>query len=62
LRRSYQYQRTPSLPGINAAHNHYLQVAAEGLLLGIPVAGDRLFSGIRTARRATSPMYFARAR
>jgi hypothetical protein len=33
------YQRTPSLFRINAAHNHYLQVAAEGgLLIGIPVA------------------------
>src|SRR6185295_425002 len=33
------YQRTPSLFRINAAHNHYLQVAAEGgLLLGVPVA------------------------
>jgi O-antigen ligase len=33
------YQHTPSLFRINAAHNHYLQVAAEGgLLLGIPVA------------------------
>ena len=33
------YQRTPSLFRINAAHNHYLQVAAEGgLLVGIPVA------------------------
>ena len=33
------YQRAPSLFRINAAHNHYLQVAAEGgLLIGIPVA------------------------
>lgn len=33
------YQRTPSLFRINAAHNHYLQVAAEGgLLLAIPAA------------------------
>jgi O-antigen ligase len=33
------YQRVPSLFRINAAHNHYLQVAAEGgLLVGVPVA------------------------
>jgi O-antigen ligase len=33
------YERTPSLFRINAAHNHYLQVAAEGgLLLCLPVA------------------------
>ncbi len=33
------YERTPSLFRINAAHNHYLQVAAEGgLLLAAPVA------------------------
>jgi O-antigen ligase len=33
------YERTPSLFRINAAHNHYLQVAAEGgLLLAVPVA------------------------
>ena len=32
------YQRTPSLFRINAAHNHYLQVAAEGgLLVTVPV-------------------------
>ncbi len=33
------YQRAPSLFRINAAHNHYLQVVAEGgLLVGLPVA------------------------
>ena len=33
------YERTPSLFRINAAHNHYLQVAAEGgLMLAVPVA------------------------
>jgi O-antigen ligase len=33
------YQQTPSLFRINGAHNHYLQVAAEGgLLVGVPVA------------------------
>jgi O-antigen ligase len=35
------YERTPSLFRINAAHNHYLQVAAEGgLLLVAPVAAS----------------------
>jgi O-antigen ligase len=34
------YERTPSLFRINAAHNHYLQVAAEGgLLLAVAVGG-----------------------
>ena len=33
------YERTPSLFRINAAHNHYLQVAAEGgLLVAVPIA------------------------
>jgi hypothetical protein len=33
------YQRAPSLFRINAAHNHYLQLAAEGgLLVGVPTA------------------------
>jgi O-antigen ligase len=33
------YQRVPSLFRINAAHNHYLQIAAEGgLLVGVPAA------------------------
>jgi putative inorganic carbon (hco3(-)) transporter len=43
------YQRGPSPFRINAAHSHYLQVAAEGgLLLGIPVlAAIVLF--VRTA-------------
>jgi hypothetical protein len=46
------YQRTPSLFRINAAHNHYLQVAAEGgLLIGIPVA-LALVLFVRAARGA----------
>jgi hypothetical protein len=59
------YQRTPSLFRINAAHNHYLQVAAEGgLLIGIPVVlGLGLF--VRAAhdalRRDESGMYALRA-
>jgi hypothetical protein len=59
------YQRTPSLFRINAAHNHYLQVAAEGgLLIGIPVA-LALVLFIRAARgalrRDESGMYSLRA-
>ena len=58
-------QRTPSLFRINAAHNHYLQVAAEGgLLIGIPV----LVAGVLFVRecaaalaRDDSGMYFIRA-
>lgn len=58
-------QRVPSLFRINAAHNHYLQVAAEGgLLIGIPVAiAAALF--VRASREALrqddSGMYFVRA-
>ena len=60
------YQRTPSLFRINAAHNHYLQVAAEGgLLIGIPVAGgDRICSlqeSLQALARDDSGMYFLRA-
>jgi O-antigen ligase len=59
------YQRTPSLFRINAAHNHYLQVAAEGgLLIGIPVA-VALARFLRAAFEALadddSGMYFLRA-
>lgn len=59
------YQRTPSLFRINAAHNHYLQVAAEGgLLLGIPVAVAMVLF-VRESRAALardeSGMYFLRA-
>jgi len=59
------YQRTPSLFRINAAHNHYLQVAAEGgLLLGIPVA-VAIVLFVRESRTALardeSGMYFLRA-
>jgi hypothetical protein len=59
------YQRTPSLFRINAAHNHYLQVAAEGgLLIGIPVALALVFF-VRAARdalrRDESGMYSLRA-
>jgi hypothetical protein len=59
------YQKTPSLFRINAAHNHYLQVAAEGgLLIGIPVAlALALF--VRAAHdaltRDESGMYLLRA-
>ena len=59
------YQRTPSLFRINAAHNHYLQVAAEGgLLIGIPAAAALYFFAqeSRTAlARDESGMYFLRA-
>jgi O-antigen ligase len=59
------YQRTPSLFRINAAHNHYLQVAAEGgLLLGIPVmVAIVLFVRESFAALAgdESGMYFLRA-
>jgi hypothetical protein len=59
------YQRTPSLFRINAAHNHYLQVAAEGgLLIGIPAA-VALSYFVRESRAALardeSGMYFLRA-
>jgi hypothetical protein len=59
------YQRTPSLFRINAAENHYLQVAAEGgLLIGIPViAALVLFVRESLAALADddSGMYFLRA-
>jgi O-Antigen ligase len=59
------YQRAPSLFRINSAHNHYLQVAAEGgLLVGIPVA-VALALFVRASRDALvgddSGMYFLRA-
>jgi hypothetical protein len=59
------YQRTPSLFRINSAHNHYLQVAAEGgLLIGIPVV-VALALFVRASRdallRDDSGMYFLRA-
>jgi hypothetical protein len=58
-------QHAPSLFRINAAHNHYLQVAAEGgLLIGIPVA-MALALFVRAAHdaltRDASGMYFLRA-
>jgi hypothetical protein len=59
------YQRAPSLFRINAAHNHYLQVATEGgLLIGIPVAAAlALFARASRAALASddSGMYFLRA-
>lgn len=59
------YQRVPSLFRINGAHNHYLQVAAEGgLLIGIPVA-VAIVLFVRASLRALagddSGMYFLRA-
>lgn len=58
------YQRVPSLFRINAAHNHYLQIAAEGgLLVGIP-AGLSLVLFARRAwdalRDDNSTMYLLR--
>ena len=59
------YQRTPSLFRINAAHNHYLQVAAEGgLLIGIPVAvalGLFARASLEALAGDDSGMYFLRA-
>lgn len=59
------YRRVPSLFRTNAAHNHYLQVAAEGgLLIGIPVAVALVIfarDSIRALARDDSGMYFLRA-
>jgi hypothetical protein len=59
------YRRAPSLFRTNAAHNHYLQVAAEGgLLVGIPVAVALVLfvrQSIRALSRDDSGMYFLRA-
>jgi O-antigen ligase len=59
------YQRAPSPFRINAAHNHYLQVAAEGgLLLGIPVlAAIVLFVRLAMERLAQDDtgMYWVKA-
>jgi hypothetical protein len=59
------FQRAPSLFRTNAAHNHYLQVAAEGgLLVGIPVAVALVLfvrDSIRALSRDDSGMYFLRA-
>jgi O-Antigen ligase len=59
------YERTPSLFRINAAHNHYLQVAAEGgLLIGIPVlVAIYLFvqESLKALADDDSGMYFLRA-
>jgi putative inorganic carbon (HCO3(-)) transporter len=59
------YQRAPSLFRTNAAHNHYLQVAAEGgLLIGIPVAVALVLfvrESIRALARDDSGIYFLRA-
>jgi hypothetical protein len=59
------YQRTPSLFRINAAHNQFLQILAEGgVLLAVPVAGA-LVAFTRDARQALerdpSGMYLLRA-
>jgi hypothetical protein len=58
------YQRSPSLFRINAAHNHYLQVAAEGgLLVGLPVlAAIALFIRAAVERLGSdrSGMYWIR--
>lgn len=59
------YQRAPSLFRINAAHNHYLQVAAEGgLLIGIPVVvalGLFARASLEALAGDDSGMYFLRA-
>jgi hypothetical protein len=59
------YQRLPAPFRINAAHNHYLQVAAEGgLLVGLPVlATIVLFARAAMERLGhdTSGMYWMRA-
>jgi O-antigen ligase len=59
------YRRVPSLFRTNAAHNHYLQVAAEGgLLIGIPVAVALVIlarDSIRALAHDDSGMYFLRA-
>jgi hypothetical protein len=59
------YRRAPSLFRTNAAHNHYLQVAAEGgLLIGIPVAVALVLfvrESIQALARDDSGMYFIRA-
>ena len=58
------YQQTPSLFRINAAHNHYLQVVAEGgLLVGVPVAVALLLfvrSAMQALARDHSGMYLLR--
>lgn len=58
-------QHTPSLFRINAAHNHYLQVAAEGgLLVGIPVLVALVLLVRESAAalaRDDSGMYYLRA-
>jgi putative inorganic carbon (HCO3(-)) transporter len=59
------YQRSKPEVIFNQAHNHYLQVAAEGgLLIGIPVC-LALFAFVRAAWHAVhadhSPIYFIRA-
>jgi hypothetical protein len=59
------YQHGPSLFRINGAHNHYLQVAAEGgLLIGIPVAVAMVLfvrASLRALAGDDSGMYFLRA-
>ena len=58
-------QQAPSLFRINAAHNHYLQLAAEGgLLIGIPVVAALVLFVRESAAalaRDDSGMYFLRA-
>ena len=59
------YQHTPSLFRINAAHNHYLQVAAEGgVLVGVPVAIALVLfvrAALAALARDDSGMYLLRA-
>jgi O-antigen ligase len=59
------YERAPSLFRINTAHNHYLQVVAEGgLLIGLPVAvalGLFVRASLDALADDDSGMYFLRA-
>jgi len=59
------YQRAPAPFRINAAHNHYLQVAAEGgLLLGIPVVALIVLlarAGLERLAEDQSGMYWVKA-
>ncbi len=59
------YQRSRPEKIFNQAHNHYLQVAAEGgLLIGLPAAVGLialLLAGRRRLSADNSPMYFLRA-
>ena len=59
------YQQTDRHLHFNQAHNHYLQVAAEGgLLVGVPVAiGAVLFAGmaVRRLREEDTPFFWIRS-